>query len=181
MAKIFISAGHSGGDPGNTWGGHHEADLMLELRFITALKLRESGHEVTEDGRRGDNRPLTEAVQMIQGTDLALELHTNASTNTTATGVEVVSDVLRAEVSRRIAHAIGGVLMIPTRRTGGWFPVSQLAGERGFTPGFVRRGGLIVETFFQSNPEDLRKYLERRWLVASAIARAVDAHLRGAP
>lgn len=173
-----VTSGHGGGDPGNTWGGHKEADLMTELRFITSMILRQDGHAVKEDGGRGENWPLRQAMSLIQGTDLAIELHTNASANTTAAGVEVVADEKHAGHARAIAKAIGGVLQIPTRRREGWLPVDQLAAERGFTPGFVRAGGLIVEVFFQSNPQELAVYLARRWLVARAIARAVQESTR---
>lgn len=173
--KFAVTAGHGAGDPGNTWNGQREADLMAELRFLVALKLRQAGHEVVEDGARGVNRPLAEAMQLIAGTDLALELHTNASSNTRATGVEVIAPADRREAAQAIALAIGGTLMIPARRDAGWYPLDQVARDRGFTPGFARRGGLIVEVFFQSNEEDLRKYQERTWLVAGAIARAAQA------
>lgn len=173
--KYLITAGHGGTDPGNTWGGTTESALMTELRFLVALKLRQAGHEVIEDGERGQNQPLADAIRLIPHADVAIELHTNASSNTAAAGVEVVAAPKDAQLARDLAHAIGGVLQIPVRRQQGWLPVDQLARERGFTPGFVRAGGLIVEAFFQSNPRELAAYQERKWLVASAIARTLEA------
>lgn len=170
-----VTAGHGGSDPGNTWGGHSEARLMTELRFIVAMKLREAGHTVAEDGGRGENWTLAEATRLIKGADLAVELHTNASSNTRAEGVEVVADIDRAKEARIIANAIGGTLQIPVRRDGGWLAASQVKRDRGFLPAFCRHGGLIVEVFFQSNPTELSRYLERRWLVATAIARSMEA------
>jgi N-acetylmuramoyl-L-alanine amidase len=179
--KFTVTAGHGGTDPGNTWNGQREADLMLELRHIVAIKLREQGHDVKEDGGRGENQTLARAISLIEGADLAMELHTNASANTTATGVEVVAAAGLAHQARAIAGAIGSVLQIPVRRDRGWFPLEQLARERGFTPGFARRGGLIVEVFFQSNADDLAKYQARKWLVASAIAKAaIDSTIEAA-
>ena len=174
--RFLITAGHGANDPGNTWHGVTESALMTELRFIVAMKLREDGHHVTEDGGRGHNQPLVEAIKMVSGHDVAIELHTNASTNNAAEGVEVVAARKDRVLAQQLAGAIGGVLQTPTRRDSGWFPVDQLARERGFTPGFVRAGGIIVETFFQSNPGELATYQERRWLVASAIARVLHAH-----
>ncbi|MFN3494876.1 MAG: N-acetylmuramoyl-L-alanine amidase [Hydrogenophaga sp.] len=171
---VTVTAGHGGTDPGNTWHGHREAHLMMELRHILAAKLRSEGHLVREDGGLGENWALSDATRLIAGSSVALELHTNASSNQKATGVEIVALPQHRELSQRIAHAVGGVLMIPTRRALGWYPHAECAAERGFQPGFSKRGGLIVEVFFQSNPEDLRKYLERKWLVASAIARALQ-------
>lgn len=173
--KILVCAGHGGTDPGNTWGGTTEAALMLELRHIVALKLRQAGHEVTEDGGRGQNLPLAAAINLIRGHDLAIELHTNAHVTTTATGVEVVAAPAHKAQAKAIAQAIAKVLEIPVRRDAGWFPLKTFVRERQFTPGFVRAGGLIVEVFFQSNPAELGRYRERFWLVATAIADAVTA------
>ena len=172
--NFTVTAGHGGSDPGNTWGGHHEAKLMTELRFLVALKLRQAGHMVREDGLRGENWSLRDAMGLVAGADLALELHTNAAANPSAAGVEVLADLRHADPAKRIARAIGGVLQIPTRRQEGWYPHVDFIKSRGHAAGFVRMGGLIVEVFFQSNPEELRRYLERRWLVASAIASAMD-------
>lgn len=170
-----VTAGHGGGAPGNTWGGHHEADLMTELRFLVAFKLREAGHTVKEDGLRGENWSLRDAMLLVGGADLAIELHTNASSSPMAEGVEVLAESNRSDEAKRIAKAIASVLQIPTRRQEGWFPHNDYVRMRGQSAGFVRVGGLIVETFFQSNPHELRVYQERKWLVASAIARAMQA------
>ncbi len=148
---------------------------MLELRHIVALKLRQAGHEVTEDGGRGVNLTLNDAIRLAHGHDVAIELHTNASANQTATGVEVIAAPKNKLLAQRIAQAIGRVLEIPVRRNAGWLPVADIAAERGFTPGFVRAGGLIVEVFFQSNPAELGRYRERFWMVATAIADAITA------
>jgi N-acetylmuramoyl-L-alanine amidase len=174
---ITVTAGHGAADPGNTWGGQREADLMDELGHIVALKLRQAGFEVREDGPRGENWPLAKAMKLVDGSIVAVELHTNASSNTAAQGVEVVARGEHRELAQRLANAIGGVLQIPTRRDRGWLDVAQLQRERGFMPGFVRAGGLIVETFFQSNPRELAAYQERKWLVASAIARELLASI----
>lgn len=178
LPSITVTAGHGGSDPGNTWGGFHEADLMDELGHLVALKLRQAGFDVREDGPRGENWPLAKAVKLVAGSVVAIELHTNASTSPSATGVEVVATTDNRPLARSLANAIGGVLQIPVRRDGGWFDVMQLQRDRGFMPGFVRAGGLIVETFFQSNAAELARYQERKWLVASAIARELETYVR---
>ena len=153
--KILVCAGHGGNDPGNTWGGTTEAALMLELRHIVALKLRQAGHEVTEDGGRGVNLPLNDAIRLARGHDVAIELHTNASANQTATGVEVIAAPKNKLLAQRIAQAVGRVLEIPVRRDGGLYPLAQFKRERQFTPGFVRAGGLIVEVFSRAIRQSL--------------------------
>lgn len=173
--NITITAGHGGDAPGNTWNGYTEGGLMLELRSITAGMLRAAGHQVREDGGLGVNWALSDSMRLIAGADVALELHTNASSNTSATGVEVVAQPQHKALAQRLAHAIGSVLAIPSRREYGWYAHALCAADRKFEPGFSRRGGLIVEVFFQSNKSDLRAYLDKRLLVASAIARVVGS------
>jgi len=174
MSKVYtVTAGHGEGAPGNTWGGLREADLMLDLRHMVADKLRAQGHLVREDGDRGFNAALARAMALIPGAHLAIELHTNASTNTTATGVEVVALPAKRAAAQRVAKAIADVLGIPLRRAAGWYDHHLIKPDRGFEPGFSRQGGLIVEVFFQSNPSDLAAYQAKKWMVATAIAKAL--------
>lgn len=173
--KFAVTAGHDDNEPGNTWGGHREADLMLQLRDIVAAKLRDKGHEVLEDGRDKQNLPLRDAIRLVSQVDIAIELHTNALTASSA-GVEVVAAAQHKLLAQKLAVAIGTTLEIPLRRTGGWYPLEQHIKDRNFTAGFCRAGGLIVEVFFQSNPVELQKYLARYYLVASAIANTLSSH-----
>jgi len=172
--SFLVAAGHGGRDPGNVSNGHHEAVLMLELRHLVALKLTERGHTVRQDGRRLENLPLARAMEMITSGVVAIELHTNTGPTPTASGVEVVAAPGNVVLAQRIAAAIAAVMGTPVRRERGLYPVAQFKRDRGFTPGFVRRGGLIVEVFFQSNVRELAVYLDRKWLVASAIAEALS-------
>lgn len=170
--KFTVTAGHGDGDPGAVYAGLTEADLMADLRNILALKLRERGHEVRTDGEGKLNRALTYAMSLIVGADVALELHTNAAASPAASGVEVISLPAQKETAQRVAKAIADTLGLKLRGMGGW--IDQTMSARGRL-GFVARGGMVVEVFFLSNPEDLAAYLERKWLVATAIADAVTA------
>lgn len=169
MKTFAVTAGHGGSDPGAIAAtGEKEAALMTELRDIVADKLRSAGHAVRTDGGWRANLPLPYAITLVPGSTAAIELHTNAATNTSATGVEVISLPAQRELARRLARGIAHVLELPVRGAGGWIDQSQSARGR---LGFVRVGGLVVETFFISNPQDLARYQDRKWLVASAIAR----------
>lgn len=168
--KITVTAGHGDGDPGATYGGMTEADLMAELRDLVAARLREAGHEVRTDGEGRVNRALTYAVQLIGGSDVAIELHTNAAENPAATGVEVIALPRQREAAQRVARAIANCLGLRLRGAAGWIDQSMSARGR---LGFVSRGGMVVEVFFLSNAEDRGAYLVSREAVADAIAEAV--------
>lgn len=144
---------------------------MAELRDILAKKLRLRGHEVRTDGAGKINRALTYALTLIdRTTDAAVELHTNASVDVQATGVEVVSLVEHKVISQRIAQGIARALGLRVRGLAGWKPPEETPHR---TLAFCTRGGLVVETFFLSNRGDYDVYMARRWLVAEAIAEAV--------
>jgi N-acetylmuramoyl-L-alanine amidase len=169
--KITVTAGHSFLDPGAIASdGTREEGLMTELRDVVASKLRAAGHEVRTDGGWRHNLPLANALTLVRGAEVAIELHMNAATNTAARGVEVVSLPAQRELARTIARRMAHVLETPVRGAGGWIDQSQTARGR---LGFVRMGGLVVEVGFISNPEELHKVRTRLWLVASAIVAAV--------
>lgn len=169
--KFTITAGHGAGDPGAVAAnGITEASLMTELRDNVAGILRARGHQVRTDGNPLQNLPLVHALTLVLGADVAIELHTNAFTNTTAAGVEVISLPRHKELARTLARRIAHTLEVPVRGAGGWIDQSQSARGR---LGFVRVGGMVVETFFISNPGELAKYLDRKLLVAAAIAESL--------
>jgi N-acetylmuramoyl-L-alanine amidase len=166
-----ITAGHGGSDPGAVAAtGETEAALMTELRDIVADKLRKAGHTVRTDGGWRANLPLPYALTLVPGSDVAVELHTNAAVNPAATGVEVVSLPAQAPLARAIAGRIARVLGLRWRGDGGWIDQRQTARGR---LGFVRSGGLVVEVFFLSNPSDLAAYQRLKWMVATGIAEAL--------
>lgn len=170
--KFAIMAGHDDREPGNMANGLREADLMLELRHIVALKLRQLGHEVVEDGQRGVNKPLSDALRVAAGVELAVELHTNASDSPAAQGVEIVAPAKRRPLAQKMAQRIAEIIKSPTRRSLGWYSPEQHRIDRGWKnpAAMVRAGGMIVEVFFQSNPRELANYRAKYWLVADAIA-----------
>lgn len=168
---ITVTAGHSDTQPGAVRGDVTESALMVDLRDIVALKLRERGHIVRTDGERRRNLTLADAIRLISGADVAVELHTNAVASPLASGVEVFSLPARKALAQRMARAVADVLGTNVRGDGGW--KDQSDSQHG-TLGFVRNGGLLLEVFFLSNPNELAAYQARKWLVADAIARVLE-------
>ena len=169
---ITLTAGHSDADPGAWYGGHAESELMELLRNDVAQALRDAGHTVRTDGAGAYNLPLQDAIKLIAGSDIAIELHTNAFVNPNARGVEVVALPARKHDAQRIAHAIAQALGSRVRGLDGWIDQSQT--HRGRL-GFVNAGGLIVETFFLSNPQERNAFFANRGAIVQALADSITA------
>lgn len=168
--KFAICAGHGGNDPGACYAGYTERDLMVKLRDKVCEHLIQMGHTVKTDGTKGVNLPLTDAILLAKQHEISVELHTNAAANPAAKGVEVLSLPKSKVLSQKLAKSISSVLHTPLRGEQGWKP--QESSARGKL-GFVQAGGMIVEVFFLSNPEELSSYLASEDLLAEKIAHAL--------
>ena len=170
--NFVITAGHSNTDPGAVAGTRKEADIARDMRSMVALKLRQRGHTVATDGEGEVNKPLREAIALIKPGAVAVEFHCNASTNSRATGVESISLPRHKALSQRISACVSKVLGLPLRGDAGW--IDQSASARGRL-GFVNAGGIIVELFFISNPDNLQAWESKKWLVATAVTNALES------
>nr|DAR25194.1 MAG TPA: Cell wall hydrolase autolysin [Caudoviricetes sp.] len=170
LTKIVITAGHSNTDPGAVYDGNKEADYAADMRNYVAYYLRNWGFDVVTDGEGRVNAPLAQAVRLIPGSDLAVEFHLNASTNKTAKGIEVLCRDNRRQTAQNIAKAIQSVTGSTLRGDNGWKPEDSGQHKR---LAFVSAGGLIVELGFISNFTEMKTLMDKRWLVAKAIAEAI--------
>ena len=172
---VTLTAGHSNTDPGAVNGSDREADLAQNMRNITASILRNDyGLTVKTDGEGKGNLPLREAVKLIRGSDVAIEFHTNASANKSATGIEALSTVKNKRWCQVLSKAVADAT--------GW----KLRGEGGFKPdnagqhsrlAYAQAGGIVFEPFFISNDADLKLFKERKWIICRAVADAVAREL----
>lgn len=167
MRNIVITAGHSNSDPGAVSGSVTEAHIVTDFRNMVAHYLREQGVKFATDGHGGDNLPLSKAVNLIQPGDFAVEFHCNASSNPTATGVETLSARKDKFYGAVLCQTISNVLGIRNRGA-----KDEASGQHSRLA-FVQAGGIILELFFISNPTELRAYLDKKWLVAKAVARSI--------
>ena len=157
--------------------GTTEASIAVDMRGIIKYYLERSGITVLTDGVGKENKSLADAVKLIGRGAVAVEIHTNASTNASsaaAKGVEVLSLNKDKPLAQKIAAAIGGVTGFSLRGDKGWQPQSISPHGR---LAYVSGGGLIVELFFISNPTELAVYRDKRWLIGKAIARVLAEHV----
>lgn len=169
MSKTFIiSAGHSNTDPGAVSNGVKESDISVELRNLVANILRAEGHTIFTDGDYLENLPLRGAIKLIKKGAIALEIHCNASTNSTASGVESIAlNGPMMQMCKDLSKAVADVLGEKVRGDAGFIdPTKSARGKLGWCDA----GGIILETFFLSNPKSLAMYKEKKQEVAKAIA-----------
>lgn len=160
MKPIFISAGHSAADPGAVNGKITEASVVLEFRDMVAHYLPEA----LRDGAKGENLPLSQAVKMIPRGGVAVEFHLNAAGSPSATGVETLSGEADKVLGAKLCATVAARLGIRNRGAKG-----EGSGQHSRLA-FVQAGGIILELFFLSNPDDLAAYEAKKWLVARDVA-----------
>lgn len=164
MKSIFLSAGHSGTDPGAVANGRREADIAVEFRNLVSFYLLRAGVPHELDGQGTENLPLREAVVRARRHPIGVEFHCNAAASAQATGVETLQDDRHHRLGADLCAALAGTLGIRNR---GAKP--ENAGQH-HRLAFVQAGGIIVELFFLTNPGDLAAYDARKWLAARAVA-----------
>lgn len=169
LKSILLSAGHSNVDPGatGTWKGKTvtEADIVLRLRNKIANIVAVRGYAIKTDGDLKQNLPLTEAIKLAHGVDVAIELHCNAFYLPTATGVEVLSGGNHEGLSKQLTEVISATLGITNRG------VKPEASGQHSRLGFISKGnGIIVELMFITNQNDLSRYHEYEDALADKLA-----------
>lgn len=164
---VVITAGHGGRDSGAVNGHITESHIATEMRNMITHYLRQKGVTVINDGDGHTNLPLKKAVRLIKEGDIAIEIHTNAAFSNRAKGVEALAQPKDKAVCQALCQAVAKVLDTSVRGDKGYKP--ENAGQHSRLA-YVSRGGIILELFFISNPKELKKYQQRKWLVAKAIA-----------
>lgn len=80
MAKVFLSAGHGGSDPGACGNGLKEKDINLQILLACQAELVRHGVTVVCSRTTDANDPVAEEVREANasGADIAVSFHTNA-------------------------------------------------------------------------------------------------------
>ena len=111
---VCVTAGHSNTgkiDSGavTTVGGKliKEADLAVKLRNAILHYLQQDKEITTRcDGYGTVNLELKEAIKLIKGSDAAVEVHFNSSTNKTANGVECIALPKDKVLAQKLSAAV---------------------------------------------------------------------------
>ena len=166
--SIFISAGHSNTDSGAVNGTQTEANVVRDMRNMVAHYLREAKVNFRTDGTGLTNLPLKEAGRLASTAEIAVEFHCNSFHLPTAQGVEALAGVKDKELSKKLCSAVSKHMNNTIRGgDGGWKDQGSGQHSRLF---FVQKGGIILELFFLSNPKELARWEEVKWLVAREVA-----------
>lgn len=171
MKKIAITAGHSDTDPGAVNGKRTEAQIVLDMRKMVGHYLSLAGVPFETDGSAGINQPLSKAIEVAKAAGIAIEFHCNASANGTAKGVEVLSAPKHKELAQKLAAQIGLLMGSPLRGDKGW--KAEDSGQHARLGFISKGGGLIVELFFISNPNELATWDANKWLIAKGVAKVI--------
>lgn len=80
MAKVFLSAGHGGNDPGAVANGLREKDINLQILLACKSELERHGVTVICSRTTDTNDPVKEETKEANasGADIAIAFHTNA-------------------------------------------------------------------------------------------------------
>lgn len=170
---VTITAGHSNVDSGavSRLSGDKEADIAVDMRNMLTVYLEREGITVDTDGEGKDNQPLNQAVKLISGGQLAIEIHCNSSVNSKAGGVEALADPRHLYVCQQLCKSISETMGIQLRgQDNGW--KAEDSGHHSKLA-YVSKGGIILEMFFISNPDELKIWKAKKWLVAKNLATVI--------
>ncbi|MBD1921597.1 N-acetylmuramoyl-L-alanine amidase [Microcoleus sp. FACHB-831] len=180
MGRIFISAGHGGGDSGAIAGGTTEAQEMILLRDQILPELRSRGFEVLSVP---DNLTSRQSISWINARDrtgdIALEIHADAFNNPGTRGACVFHIANNTERKSQAEMLLLALLRrVPQLPSRGAKPdtatgVGRLAFCRDTTI-----PSMLMEVGFLTNPDDRFLIQNRRRDIALGIADGLAAWSR---
>ena len=153
-----------------------EADLAVKFRNAVLHYLQQDKSIITRtDGYGKTNLSLNEAAKLIDGADLSIEWHLNASSNPTATGVETIALPKDKVLAQKISSVVAQAFELKLRGQDGWIDQSESARGKLL---FVSKGGLIGELGFINSTKDLEAFESRYWVAAKAVAEVMIEYVK---
>lgn len=164
MRKIYLNAGHRGGNTGANYNNIQEAEETIWLRNRIAERLQRKGVEVIIDN---DSANLSTVVKTINSTckptDICVDLHFNAFSNPSANGTEIFKPFSASnteiEVAEDLLYATCTILGTKNR---GVKREGQGTHQRLAMLSDIKCNSVLLEVCFISNIEDANKYKEKR-------------------
>lgn len=174
MRKLFLSAGHQSYrdiDPGAIANGVKEADLTTEFRNLLVAELKKLGIDPFVDEETDDLRgTVGRVISHMGNTDLAIDIHFNASNNSNAYGTEILTPLSASEYEKNTAKSllitITSVLQTYARGI-----ITEAQSHCGRLM-FMRPNceNLLIEICFITNTSDLYKYQHNKETLAINLA-----------
>lgn len=176
---IFLTAGHHNNDSGAIGNGYKESDLNIEIRDLTLTRIKQLSPR-TKVWADNDNDTLSQVIAKVKGLatakDIWVELHFDASSNSTATGATALVATNARGKSKELANdlvSIGGKVL-GTRNRGVKTELESNRGRLGMlhTPA----SSVLYEVAFISNKDDVEAYQELKLWISDELARVLIKH-----
>jgi N-acetylmuramoyl-L-alanine amidase len=180
--KIAISAGHS-----NTPGQDQGAVNKTTTEGIQAVRLRNGIVEALK--QRGliasvdpDNSVTGKTVALFRQyffvNDICIDIHFNASSNSSATGCEVLvpakPSVFENAIANKLSNVISGTLGIANRGV-----KTELDSARRKLVWMSLPGeAILIETCFLSNESDMVRYNANFYVLCNNIAQVIGTYVK---
>lgn len=176
---IFLTAGHHNNDSGAIGNDYKESDLTKEIRDLTLTRIKQiSPH--TKVWADNDNDTLSQVIAKVKGLatakDIWVELHFDASSNSTATGATALVATNAREKSKELANDLVsiGSKVLGIRNRGVKTELESNRGRLGMlhTPA----SSVLYEVAFISNKYDIEAYQEMKHWLSDELARVLIKH-----
>lgn len=153
MAKIFVSAGHGGKQPGAVKGSLIEKNLTLDIANRLAKLLKDAGHTVVQNRTTDVDCSPEKAAQLANssGADFFVEIHLNSFALSSANGCEVYyykGDSKGEKLANDICKSIAGLGYRNRGAKTGTYHVIKA----------TKMTAVLVECCFISSPEDMARF-----------------------
>jgi len=173
MKKIYLIAGHHNADPGAVSGTEKESDLTKELRGLIKselTRLEPSVMVIIDEDAHNLSMVIQTINRTIEEDDVLIDIHFNASSNTSATGTEVLvkndSLPIRVSAAKVLSEIISEVVRIKNR--GVKTEKDSARGKIAILHGTGKR--YLLEVCFLSNKDDMKKYHAEKLDLAKDLA-----------
>lgn len=179
MARtLFISSGHGGADPGASSGGYVERDLTIELRQLIVNELNKLGVNPRTDP---NTNALAQTLTWLRGKfgqrDILLDIHFNASHNTTAKGSEIIVPDGASEFETSLSNALLKVFTDIGFRDRGVKP-EALTARKSLAWMRPDAENVLLEVCFITNTSDMTLYVNSKRIIAKRLAFVLREYIR---